>query len=69
MDARRIGERLRKLRTDENLTMDDVAASVQISRSTLNMYELGLRIPEDNIKIKLAKYFHTSVEQLFFESS
>lgn len=67
MNGQRIGERLRKLRTDADLKIDDVACAVHVSRSTINMYELGLRIPADDIKKKLAKYFKTSVNELFFD--
>lgn len=59
---------MRELRISASLKIEDVANSVQISRSTLNMYELGLRIPEDNIKMKLARFYGLSVDQLFFDN-
>ena len=44
----------------------DVADAVGISVSALAMYEIGSRIPRDEIKIRLADYYHTTVQDLFF---
>lgn len=59
-----VGERLRKLRGD--IPMQTVADANGISVSALGMYETGKRIPRDEIKVKLAKYFGTTIEALFF---
>ena len=59
-----IGERLRELRGDR--TMEAVAKTLNISVSALGMYERGERVPRDEIKVRLAKYYNTSVEALFF---
>lgn len=64
MDKKVIGERLKKLRGDK--TIREVATEIGISYSTLAMYENGHRLPKDNIKIKIANYYGTSVEDLFF---
>lgn len=64
MDAKAIGKRLRDLRGDNSL--QDVAESIGISKSALAMYEIGERIPRDEIKLKLARYYSISVDALFF---
>lgn len=64
MDKKVIGERLKKLRGDK--TIKEVAVDLRISYSTLAMYENGYRVPKDEIKRKLANYYQTSVEDLFF---
>lgn len=64
MNARKIGEKLVELRADRS--QDEVAEAVGISRSALSMYECGERVPRDEIKIKLAKYYKTSIESLFY---
>lgn len=46
---------------------EDVANAVGISISALAMYENGDRIPRDGIKIKLADYYNTTVQALFFD--
>lgn len=64
MDSRSIGNRLRILRGEKSI--DSVANDLGISRSALNMYELGERIPRDSRKIQLAQYYGVTIEQLFF---
>ena len=46
-------------------TREIVANAVGISVSAIGMYETGARIPRDEIKVKLADYFGTSVQTLF----
>lgn len=43
-----------------------VAEAIGIKQSTLSMYEHGLRVPRDHIKVKLAKYYRTTVQALFY---
>lgn len=66
MNAKKIGKRLLKFRGIKS--QDEVSKSVGISVSALSMYEQGNRIPRDEIKIKLASYFGTTVEELFFKN-
>lgn len=42
------------------------ASALGIGRSTLSMYEHGHRTPNDSIKIKMAKLYGRSIEELFF---
>lgn len=65
LDGKKIGERLRKLRGNKSGVK--VAKDCGISSSALYMYELGLRIPNDNIKIVLAAYYKRSVQSIFFK--
>lgn len=64
LDANTIGRKLVELRGDK--TQDEVTKAVGISISALSMYEQGKRIPRDEIKIKLAQYYRTSIEEIFF---
>lgn len=64
MDAAKIAERLRELRGSRS--QKEVAEAIGVSRSTYNMYELGERIPKDEIKKKISAYYHKSVATLFF---
>nr|DAK44803.1 MAG TPA: helix-turn-helix domain protein [Caudoviricetes sp.] len=58
-------EKLIHLRGDK--TQKEVSEAIGISTSTLGMYETGERIPRDEIKKKIAKYYDVSIEYLFFE--
>ena len=64
MDCNVIAQRLRELRGYRPRRV--VAEDIGISESSLTAYELGLRIPRDEIKIKLAEYYHSTVESIFF---
>lgn len=58
-------EKLLMLRGEKSQT--EVAAAVGISTSALAMYENGHRVPRDEIKMALARYFGVSVGYLFFD--
>ncbi len=47
-------------------TQSEVANAIGIATSTLGMYETEQRIPRDSIKIKLANYYGTTVQEIFF---
>ena len=64
METKEIGKRLQELRGKRN--QDEVAFACGISPAAVGMYERGERIPRDEIKIRLARYFGVSVEELFF---
>lgn len=64
MNAYKIGRRLKRLRQDRPLK--EVARANGISVSALSMYECGTRIPRDEIKIKLARYYDKTIEEIFF---
>lgn len=66
LDAKVIGQRLADLRGSR--TQDEVAKAVGTSLSAISMYECGERIPRDEIKLALAKYFDTTVQAIFFEN-
>lgn len=56
--------RLRLARGD--MSREEVAVACDISVSALSMYENGQRIPRDEIKVKLARCYGKTVEDLFF---
>ncbi|MGN1205510.1 MAG: helix-turn-helix transcriptional regulator [Eubacterium sp.] len=60
-----IAKRLVELRGEE--TRENVAAAVGVSISAISMYENGERIPRDDVKIRFAKYYKKSVQEIFFD--
>lgn len=58
------GKRLKDLRGD--LTQTQVANAIGVAPSAIAMYESERRAPRDEIKIALAKFYHTTVEFIFF---
>lgn len=63
-----LGERISHLRKNANLKQGELAELLKISYSTLSLYESGRRIPNDELKIKLADYFNVSVDYLIGHS-
>lgn len=64
MNGSEIGKRLIALRGDK--TQTEVAKELEISVSALSMYERGERIPRDNIKIRIARFYNTPITEIFF---
>lgn len=64
MDKKAIAKRLISLRGTK--TQAEVAKALGISQSTYAMYEIGRRIPTDEIKIRIANYYNTTVQNIFF---
>lgn len=60
------GKRLVELRGEKSQAK--VAEDVGIAASTLAMYESEQRVPRDPIKIRLANYFNTSVQSIFYDA-
>jgi transcriptional regulator with XRE-family HTH domain len=58
------GENLRRLRGEKSKRK--VAEELGISFSSYVKYERNERIPRDDIKMRIAKYFNTSVQDIFF---
>lgn len=66
IDSKIIGKRLLILRKKSNMSRMEVAKLCAISKSAISMYEIGKRIPKDDIKIRLAKCYNTTVEKIFY---
>jgi DNA-binding XRE family transcriptional regulator len=64
MEPKIIGERLEALRGDR--TQQAVATAVGVTKNAISAYEDGKRVPRDEIKIKLANFFGTTVTEIFF---
>lgn len=62
-----IGEKLRDLRG--NKSQGEMASILGITKSSLAMYERNERIPRDEVKVKIARHFGCSIEELFFANS
>lgn len=68
MNKKAIGKKLYSLRTNFGKSREEVAKDIGVSVSALQMYENGQRVPRDDIKIKLAEYFNTTVQEIFFNN-
>lgn len=51
-----------------NKSQAEIASSVGVTKSAWAMYERGERVPRDEVKIKIAKHFGRSVQEIFYPS-
>jgi len=58
---------IQELRTQLNLTQQDLAEAVDVTRATIIALEKGSYNPSLELAFRLARFFKTSVEKLFFE--
>lgn len=63
MDRQLVARRLKNLR--KGRPMAEVASAVGIGVSSLGMYETGARMPRDEVKLSLAKFYGRSVNDIF----
>ena len=66
MNKKEIGQKLKDLRMQKNISQIQMSRELGIPQSTIASYERGARVPVDSIKIEIADYFGKSVEEIFF---
>lgn len=57
--------KLKELRQKENISQDDLAAILKVSRQTINSIETGKFDPSLKLVMKMTKYFNIGLEQIF----
>lgn len=58
------GERIRYLRIKNNLTSKELSRALEISESSISLYENGKRQPNITLLIKIANYFNVTTDFL-----
>lgn len=61
-----LGMKLKALRQAHKKTQEQAAMDLKITKSALAMYERDERVPRDEVKIRIAKYYNEPIETLFF---
>lgn len=59
-----IGERIQKLRKEANLSQEEVANQINVSRQTISKWELGESNPDFDKIVPLCELFHISTDEL-----
>ena len=59
-----LGTVLRRLRTEHHYTQADLATHLQVSKSTISMYESGERTPTIDTMQRLADLFGVEIDTL-----
>ena len=57
-------EKLQKLRTNENLTQEELAERLYVSRAAISKWESGRGYPSIDSLKAIAKYFHVTIDDL-----
>ncbi|MBS4860690.1 helix-turn-helix domain-containing protein [Anaerotruncus colihominis] len=59
-----IGEKIKLLRIEKNLSQEQLGSLIGVKRSEVSKYEAGERIPPIHIVISLARVFRVSTDYL-----
>jgi putative transcriptional regulator len=57
--------RLKVERAIKNITQEELAKQIGVSRQAINSIELGKYVPSTILALKLAQYFDKSVHEIF----
>jgi putative transcriptional regulator len=65
LNAQRLSNRLKVLRAERNLTQQQLAELVGVTRKTINTVERGVFVPSTLLAFKLARVLRVSVDEVF----
>lgn len=57
--------RIEELRKEKGIKQEDLAIAVEVSRQTIGSLENGRYNPSIILAFKIARYFNTSIEDIF----
>ena len=59
-----LGERIKQLRTEKELTQEDLAQKLNVSKSSISLYETNTREPSISTLIALTQLFDVSTDYI-----
>lgn len=59
-----LGERLAALRRRDHVSQKELGREINVSHYTISSYEKGRSEPNDEIKVRIARYFNVSLDYL-----
>ena len=60
-----LANRLKVLRAEHDLTQEDLAKRVGVTRKTINTIERGVFVPSTVLALRLARLFEVPLERVF----
>ncbi|MBP1926103.1 transcriptional regulator with XRE-family HTH domain [Sedimentibacter acidaminivorans] len=63
-----LNERIRQLRLEHNLTAKKLGEILNLSESSISLYECGKRTPNKDLILKMSYYFNVSTDYLLGKS-
>ncbi|MBQ3317769.1 MAG: helix-turn-helix transcriptional regulator [Spirochaetales bacterium] len=64
MNQLKIGKFLKQLRTEKNLTQEQVAESLNVSRRTVSRWETGFNLPDLDILVIMSDFYQVDLREL-----
>lgn len=65
MENQELSNQIKVQRAIKNITQEELAAQIGVTRKTINTIETGKFVPSTILAIKLARFFEIKVEELF----
>lgn len=65
MDQCKIGEFLKELRKDKNITQEQLAEKMNVSRRTVSRWETGSNMPDLDILVELSDFYNVDLRDIF----
>jgi putative transcriptional regulator len=62
----KVANRLKEIRKNKSLTQEELAAALDVTRQTIISIEQSEYIPTTTLALKIAHYFKTPVEKIFW---
>ncbi len=64
LDSVLIGEQIRKLRTQQEISQDELAEKLFVTRQAISRWELGLALPSVDSLCEISRIFQTSIDEI-----
>ena len=64
MNQLKIGKILKQLRTEKNLTQEQLAESLNVSRRTVSRWETGFNLPDLDILVIMSDFYQVDLREL-----
>lgn len=59
-----VADRIKTLRQEANITQSELAKNLNITRSSVNAWEMGISVPSTQFIVELAQFFKVSTDYL-----
>ena len=63
-----VGKNIKKLRKEKNITQDQLAEQLHVTRQAISNWEIGKTQPDIETLSAMAEYFEVTVEELIYET-
>lgn len=64
MDQQKIGNFLKELRKEKNLTQEQLAEELNVSGRTVSRWETGINMPDLSILVELAEFYDVDIREI-----